>query len=81
MCPNLQTSVVIVFHNEGLSVLQRTIHSVMNRSPEAILQEVLLVDDFSSLDNLKDELEIYIKRFRGKVKPDPWVTIKKGPEM
>jgi len=39
----------------------------MNRSPDNILQEVLLVDDFSSMENLKEELEIYIKRFRGKV--------------
>ncbi|KAH8027242.1 hypothetical protein HPB51_003749 [Rhipicephalus microplus] len=41
------TSVVVVFHNEGLSVLMRTVHSVINRSPRQFLKEVVLVDDFS----------------------------------
>ncbi len=32
-----------------------------------LLQEVLLVDDFSDKTDLGDKLETYIKRFRGKV--------------
>ncbi|XP_064484396.1 N-acetylgalactosaminyltransferase 7-like [Ornithodoros turicata] len=63
------TSVVIVFHNEGLSVLMRTIHSVINRSPPQFLKEVVLVDDYSDKENLKGELETYIARnFRSKVR-------------
>lgn len=54
------TSVVVVFHNEGLSVVVRTVHSVVNRSPRQFLKEVVLVDDFSDKENLKDELEAYI---------------------
>ena len=54
------TSVVIVFHNEGNSVLLRTVHSVIDRSPPQFLEEVLLVDDFSSFEHLKNELEMYI---------------------
>lgn len=56
------TSVVVVFHNEGLSVLMRTVHSVINRSPRPFLKEVVLVDDFSDKENLKGELETYIAR-------------------
>nr|CAH7727629.1 unnamed protein product [Callosobruchus chinensis] len=55
------TSVIIVFHNEGWSVLLRTVHSVLNRSPKHILKEVLLVDDFSDKVDLKDKLETYIE--------------------
>nr|XP_012146101.1 PREDICTED: N-acetylgalactosaminyltransferase 7 isoform X4 [Megachile rotundata] len=63
-----RTSVIIVFHNEGWSVLMRTVHSVINRTPPQFLEEILLVDDYSDKDNLKGELESYIEQWEGKVK-------------
>ncbi|XP_072167864.1 N-acetylgalactosaminyltransferase 7-like [Diadema setosum] len=64
------TSVIVVFHNEGWSTLLRTVHSIINNSPQHLLDEVVLIDDFSDKRHLKARLDEYIQesRFMGKVK-------------
>ncbi|KAK6618488.1 putative polypeptide N-acetylgalactosaminyltransferase 9 [Polyplax serrata] len=58
-----QTSVVICFHNEAWSVLLRTVHSVLDRSPPHLLKEIVLVDDFSDMIHLKKQLEDYMSHY------------------
>uniref|UniRef100_A0A914XRQ0 Polypeptide N-acetylgalactosaminyltransferase n=1 Tax=Plectus sambesii TaxID=2011161 RepID=A0A914XRQ0_9BILA len=63
-----KASVVIIFTNEAWTPLMRTVHSVINRSPPEYLHEVVLIDDNSDHEWLKDQLTEYIKRFGGLVK-------------
>ncbi|XP_077984164.1 polypeptide N-acetylgalactosaminyltransferase 10-like [Glandiceps talaboti] len=53
-------SIVVPFHNEGLSILKRTVHSILNRSPPELVHEILLVDDYSDHEECKQPLEDYM---------------------
>ncbi|CAL9700971.1 unnamed protein product [Knipowitschia caucasica] len=64
----LTSSVIIVFHNEGWSTLMRTVHSVIKRTPSRYLAEIVMIDDFSNKEHLKERLETYIQQWNGLVK-------------
>ncbi|XP_020790756.2 probable polypeptide N-acetylgalactosaminyltransferase 8 [Boleophthalmus pectinirostris] len=53
--------VVLIYLNEALSVLKRAIRSIVNRTPKHLLKEIIMVDDNSSNENLKEPLDAYIK--------------------
>ncbi|XP_007886024.1 polypeptide N-acetylgalactosaminyltransferase 18 [Callorhinchus milii] len=55
-----QISVVFIFVNEAPSVILRSIHSAIARTPAHLLKEIVLVDDNSNNDELKQRLSAYI---------------------
>lgn len=60
-------SVIIVFHNEAWSTLTRTLWSVITQTPKELLNEIILVDDFSAFDFLGQELDDYVRELPAKI--------------
>ncbi|XP_033125723.1 polypeptide N-acetylgalactosaminyltransferase 11-like [Anneissia japonica] len=57
-----KTSIIICFFNEAWSTLLRTIYSVLDRTSHLLLQEIILVDDFSDSVHLKSKLDDYVRQ-------------------
>ncbi|XP_044274177.1 probable polypeptide N-acetylgalactosaminyltransferase 8 [Varanus komodoensis] len=56
-------SVILIFFNEATSIILRAITSIINRTPSHLLKEIILVDDFSTNEELKEPLDEHIKNY------------------
>uniref|UniRef100_A0A8B9JSI1 Polypeptide N-acetylgalactosaminyltransferase n=1 Tax=Astyanax mexicanus TaxID=7994 RepID=A0A8B9JSI1_ASTMX len=61
-----QVSIVFIFVNEALSVILRSIHSAMHTTPSHLLKEIILVDDNSNSEDLKEKLQEFVEETNAK---------------
>lgn len=57
-----KASIIIPFHDDDWSLLMRTVHSIIRYSPMEFVEEIILVDDYSEREHLKDNLNDYVKK-------------------
>ncbi|XP_049529442.1 polypeptide N-acetylgalactosaminyltransferase 35A [Anopheles darlingi] len=55
-------SIVMCFYNEHLETLIRSINTVLHRTPAYLLKELILVDDCSDHEELKEGLEASLRK-------------------
>lgn len=55
-------SVILCFHDEAWPLILRTVHSILDTAPKALLQEIIIVDDLSHQEQLKSALSDHVAR-------------------
>lgn len=57
-------SIVICFYNEHFHTLRRSVQSVLDRTPLDLIREIILVNDYSDVPNLHEDVDDYVKNLK-----------------
>ncbi|XP_056639458.1 polypeptide N-acetylgalactosaminyltransferase 35A [Diorhabda sublineata] len=55
-------SIIICFYNEHYRTLLRSVQSILDRTPDNLLKEIILINDESDIENLYSDLVTYFKK-------------------
>ncbi|KAM6223280.1 polypeptide N-acetylgalactosaminyltransferase 15 [Rhynchocyon petersi] len=58
-------SIILCFHDEAWSTLLRTVHSILDTVPRAVLKEIILVDNLNQQGQFKSPLSEHVARLEG----------------
>ncbi|CAG9558564.1 unnamed protein product [Danaus chrysippus] len=65
-----KASIIICFYNEHFETLMRSVHSILDRTDLKYLKEIILVDDYSDIVDLHEEVQKAVNELNSKVRKE-----------